>query len=460
MASKSDQLLPNRLLWVGDPDDQHYDPNVLCLNTTSNKSRGKYVALSHCWGKLPTEVNKHFCTTSDNISRRTKGFSFWELPKTFQDAVKVTRELSIPYIWIDSLCIIQYGDNGEDWKREAKRMEEVFSGAYCTIAATSASNPFEGFLQPRMKHDYIHVQDASGNRFYVCTGRDNFNNDVKEALLNTRAWVMQERVLSRRTIHFSTNQVYWECGEGVYCENLTRLARKEYFTLDPDFPQRLFWSGDQRTMEFIHYLYQDYSERGLTVNTDRCVAISGLETRIARVVGCRSRYGIFERYLHRDLFWQATDEKLERIAYKKEQYVPSWSWMAYNGSIRFFDEDIFFGRVDWIINLRFAEECKKTLIADVGRFRDGLRLNRKHVVLDSDIERGWVRYDIKDKSEESRDLRKERCVVAGRVDDGVNKYYILVVRPTSVVGGEYKRVGVGLIQSDCVVRERLAVRVV
>ena len=40
----------------------------------------------------------------------------------------------------------------------------------------------------------------------------------------------------------------------------------------------------------------------------------------------------------------------------------------------------------------------------------------------------------------------------------VKEYYILVVRPTSV-DGEYKRVGVGLIQSDYVVRQRFNVRV-
>lgn len=217
-GSESSQLLPSRLLWVGDPD-------VLRLDETKGKSGEKYIALSHCWGELPIEVKKHFCTTTDNIERREGGFSIWELPKTFQDAVKVTRQLRIPYIWIDSLCIIQYGDNGEDWKREAGRMEEVFSGAYCTIAATSASNSYAGFLQPHMNHDYIHVQHSSGNRFYISAGRDDFDNDVEKALLNTRAWVLQERVLSRRTIHFSANQVYWECGEGVYCENFTRLER-------------------------------------------------------------------------------------------------------------------------------------------------------------------------------------------------------------------------------------------
>jgi hypothetical protein len=69
-------------------------------------------------------------------------------------------------------------------------MEKVFSLAYCTIAATSAVDSKAGFLERNVSTEYILVQDASGRRFYICTGMDNFNNDVEKAQLNTRAWVM------------------------------------------------------------------------------------------------------------------------------------------------------------------------------------------------------------------------------------------------------------------------------
>jgi hypothetical protein len=210
---------PTRLIYIG-----HSDPEVLRLYSPGENENVKYTALSHCWGKYPpTEQDPQFCTTRGNVDARREGFNFSDLPKTFQDAVRVTRELRIEYLWIDSLCIIQW--DPKDWKLEASRMEDVFASAYCTIAATSAVDSNAGFLTQGRCSEYMHVQDVSGRQFYVCADIDDFDNDVGKARLNTRAWVMQERILARRTIHFSNNQTYWECGDGVYCENLTRLQR-------------------------------------------------------------------------------------------------------------------------------------------------------------------------------------------------------------------------------------------
>ncbi|KAH8723294.1 heterokaryon incompatibility protein-domain-containing protein [Phaeosphaeriaceae sp. PMI808] len=443
---ESKTALPTRVLYVGDPKDSGYASDFVRLVCASETSRREYVALSHCWGNLSVKEEEH-CTTQDNIGQRQqlKGFSLSILPKTFQDAVKVTRELGVLYLWIDSLCIIQSGDKGEDWERESGQMESIFSHAYCTIAATAAVDSNARFLRRDVNPGYVHVQDASGKQFYISADIDDFDNDVGKAQLNTRAWVLQEGVLARRTIHFSANQTYWECGKGVYCENLTRLespSRGKYFTLDPDFPSRLLHSGTPRILNCISFLFQDYSKRNLTVPTDRCIAISG--------------YGIFQKYLHRNLLWQASNDKMKEIAY--DHHVPSWSWMAYSGGIQFMDIPL--GEVDWIDHLRFDEcECDYAISSNLWTFQNCTMgpYEAQYAVLDSDgAKRGWIQYDV----EGSKDLRKEQCVVVGRkINSGIQEYYVLVVRPTSV-DGEYRRVGVGLIRSDCVVGQRINVRVV
>jgi hypothetical protein len=215
--------LPTRLLYVGNTDN----PDSLRLDLATGIDGAKYIALSHRWGTISDDEKKEFCTTKDNIDQRLSDFDISDLPKTFQDAIKVARELHVSYLWIDSICIIQAGDDAMDWESESKHMESVYSSAYCTIAATSARDMKHGFLDQKARTEYLYVRDTSGQRFYICAGTDDFEVDVDKAELNTRAWVMQERVLSRRTIHFSANQMYWECGNGVHCENLTWMKRYE-----------------------------------------------------------------------------------------------------------------------------------------------------------------------------------------------------------------------------------------
>jgi hypothetical protein len=226
--------------------------------------------------------------------------------------------------------------------------------------------------------------------------------------------------------------------------------------LDPKFPNRLLSEGPRVIIDFIQFLIEDYSKRKLSYETDRCVAMSGLQTRIAPAIGCESRYGTYQKYLHRNLLWHASDVKLKKIEYNS--YVPSWSWMAYEGSIRFLhEEELPFGRVQWIKDLRFDEHCEHALIADGGSFRD-CRMESdgsRFAVIDlSETKRGWICYDVED----GKNLLEEHCVVVGSTENSED-YYILVARPTTM-DGEYERVGIGQVSKNCLVRTQANVRVV
>ncbi|KAK2471598.1 hypothetical protein H9L39_16589 [Fusarium oxysporum f. sp. albedinis] len=456
--------MPTRLLHVVDSDN---------LRLISGKEIGaeKYVALSHCWGMLEPETVPGYCTTASNISDRQKGFKIVDLPQTFRDAIEVARELKVHYLWIDSLCIKQ-GPDG-DWKDEAKRMEDVYSSAYCTLAATSAVDSNAGFL--KRDASSVDVQDGPGRHIYVSTDTCDFDEEVEQATLNTRAWVMQERLLSWRTIHFGARQMYFECGDGVYCEGMTQLTssdnNKKYFKLDPEFPNRLRTSGSRSTTSFLQSFLEDYSKRGLSKPTDRAVAISGLAQRIERVLSCQARYGVFEFLLHRNLLWQRSDlEKTERIKYEESDKVPSWSWMAYPGGIKFIElEEVDYGKLDLFHKLKFDQEDKRALITDIWMFRD-CHLNReersdteRYEVLDSgETVRGWAMYDVKHREV----FDNERAVVIGRTGPESSperqEYHILVVRQKagSKTENEYERVGIGRVQVEYLSRRESGVRVI
>jgi hypothetical protein len=210
--------LPTRLLDVGNIDT----PELRLVETNREGILSKqYIALSHPWGD--TTKYTPFCTLPENLENHLQAIPEGDLPATFHDAVDCTRKIGVRYLWIDSLCIIQ-GEHG-DFNEESKNMEAVFSGAYCVLAASRASHQRDGFLDSRPQREYITIQRDNEKPFFVCKTTDNFSKDVIEGSLNKRGWVLQERALARRTIYFTENQTYFECGQGVRCETLAKLHK-------------------------------------------------------------------------------------------------------------------------------------------------------------------------------------------------------------------------------------------
>ena len=218
--------MPTRLIDLRTKSDQ----NDLNLDCSQDRQDKRYVALSHRWGD--PERHKSVCLLTDNLEQWQRHINLSKLPQMFQDAVKITRQLGIRYLWIDTLCILQ--DSQEDWKTECQKMEDVFSSANVTLSATCSSGVTEGFIKPdsvqncrrRIAYplDFV-MENKETTRLYLCPAIDDFKRDVEEAELSTRGWVFQERALSRRIIHFTKTQLYWECGDGIKSETLNRLFK-------------------------------------------------------------------------------------------------------------------------------------------------------------------------------------------------------------------------------------------
>lgn len=204
----------------------------------------------------------------------------------------------------------------------------------------------------------------------------------------------------------------------------------------------------------------DYSNRGLTKRTDRVRALYGLTTRIARALSCQVLFGIFELFLHRTLLWQRTGP-MERIDYGSPG-VPSWSWMAYTGGIKFIDNR--FGALQISIPLKFCEGDTKALTTDVWKFEDGccigegLETTRRKILDSLWHEIGWLSFDVEDRKE----FRGERGVVVGKtrqVDGSENQmFHILLVRQNE--GDKYERVGIGMVQQGYLSRQQLNARII
>ena len=233
------EFCPKRLLDVG--SSIHADSSHV-VETKAIRSQQpiklQYLALSHPWG-AKTDQNPHFVSTIDNIEQHMRNVTDDELPQNFRDAVTVTRSLGIQYLWIDSVCILQATQaHPGDFQDEAGVMQDIFSSAYCVLAASSAVDMSSGFLHTantatRSGRRAVEVSSSGyKDRIFICDSPDDFQHDVIEGPLYSRAWAFQERALARRTIFFSNNQIYWECSGGVRCESMSKLAKYVFMVFE------------------------------------------------------------------------------------------------------------------------------------------------------------------------------------------------------------------------------------
>ncbi|RSL49633.1 hypothetical protein CEP54_012338 [Fusarium duplospermum] len=420
--------LPTRVIDLG-----LLDKPKLQLVAGKDMKSPEYFALSHCWGK-----GMMFRAMKENITTLSDSIDFRRLPRTFQEAIRTARRLNVRYLWIDSLCIIQ--DDDEDWKREAARMQQVFSNATCVIAASSAGSSAEGFLETRRDdRHFATLRSPSGSISYVCKFIDNFAQDMEEAPLNKRGWVLQERALARRSIHFTSTQVYLECGKGVHCESLMKLANdKAAFLGDSDFPNSIleYYKGGRIVLS--QNLFKMYSTLKFSKSSDRPIAISGLEKRLMSAFKTRGGYGVFQAFFERSLLWQRPDSgSLARIAYPADRNVPSWSWMSYDGSITYVDAP--FEEVDWTKDYESPFETK------TGRQYWGTNENNPSPVIKSRSARKFsssadpnkvlekIKFDLK--ASAYHQLGALRCIVIGKAKssepDDSALHYVLVITASS-----------------------------
>ena len=196
------------MIWVGTERDQA--TARLCYPARENWSDSeKFAALSHCWGG-----SSPFMLTLENHDRLLDGINLELLPKTFRDAIKITKELGISYLWIDSLCIIQNSE--EDWERECVKMVDVYANAAVTICASDSTDSSGGCFRVRDPLEYypLHlIYDSDRILTIKMEDRDIdsiLNLEVNKSSLNKRGWTFQERALSRRLLHFGKS-VFWEC---------------------------------------------------------------------------------------------------------------------------------------------------------------------------------------------------------------------------------------------------------
>jgi hypothetical protein len=113
-----------------------------CL-VSANPKCTKFIALSYVWGNVPT-LKTTLATLPVLKSEGSLYHRRDQLPRTIVDAIILTKRLSLRYLWVDALCII---DDTVQKHHQIAHMDFIYSKAYLTvipISASAASCPIPG----------------------------------------------------------------------------------------------------------------------------------------------------------------------------------------------------------------------------------------------------------------------------------------------------------------------------
>jgi hypothetical protein len=314
--------LPKRVLDVSGPEYK------LVEASPNARTFDKYATLSYCWGNKGEKI-----ATSGMMPELKRGIQPEKLPIAFQQAAALSQRLEIRYLWIDTICIIQ--DDERDWEEQAAKMADIFQGASITIAAASASNPYEPFLTER---DAAFRNVSITNRIATLSKPISFKVRRKIALgihakshqslhfdpLDGRAWALQELELSTRLARFTRGEIQWHCKKKRSCECRTALLPSHSI-----FSQNRDQSMDGwRDSLFYgwHQLVQDYSSRKLTYLKDKVPALAGLATKFGTMTQYTYIAGLWKENLLQDMAWQRSPSA--SLSTPIPVPLPSFSWMS------------------------------------------------------------------------------------------------------------------------------------
>ncbi|KAF5551305.1 hypothetical protein FMEXI_3423 [Fusarium mexicanum] len=218
----------------------------------------------------------------------------------------------------DSFCIIQ--DSSDDKTLEISQMTEVYTHATLTIMAKRANDAQEGFLHKRVLPSgtsSMMIRYLNGEEGTVTLSFESALSDEFGTRLDTRGWVLQEYLLSRRLLIIGNWATEWSCRQERYSpgnvDGWTRETKKEtdpfkynesgwrertdtlpevghtldaiaFFAAHPggvlpkpgEWPVHQTWNG----------LVESYTDRYLSESTDRIKAIAGLAKIFSVIVQC------------------------------------------------------------------------------------------------------------------------------------------------------------------------------
>ncbi|KAI0429969.1 heterokaryon incompatibility protein-domain-containing protein [Xylaria sp. FL1042] len=336
----------------------------------------RYVALSYMWAVGP-DNNMQLEKGNADLLAVPQSLRQVRLPNIISDAITLCRDLGERYLWIDRLCIVQ--DDEITKPGQINAMDTIYRSASFTIIGALNTRDDIGLPgcagRPRNSKSSVWsapYEPEVETRGVMC--QRTTDNAIDTTLWNRRGWTFQERLLSRRCLYITHNQVIYKCCQEEAMEILTWAVHpisprsEEYCHQDnrknlveghryssedskdgsTSYGQEILYGGViesngifrrakyggkgpqftfQDGVKLSDYCdwVKDYSSRQLSVASDFFNAFAGVGNALRESFNCRTLFGIPEKYIAICLCWDTPGPFSPQGTIHD---IPSWSWVS------------------------------------------------------------------------------------------------------------------------------------
>ena len=249
-------------------------------------------------------------------------------------------------------------------------MSDTYRGVLVVVVAAMAESPQNSLLTVKPQSGQSHTWRTTSLKGYEeldlnVKFRERLyyahcsTNSTNETYTGRRAWCFQEKLLASRCLVFHDEEVIWECRSCCLCEcsgeqeqfpvgnetgmrryqqmllpladeTLTAFAQLPFAQHNPlqlDCTPKYFANAEE-AYSFWETAVENYSERALSVETDRLPAISAVASVVAEATGDRYLAGLWRNDLLAGLAWTA---QYTKAGHHQGYIAPTWSWASHEG---------------------------------------------------------------------------------------------------------------------------------
>jgi hypothetical protein len=169
---------------------------------------------------------------------------------------------------------------------------------------------------------------------YRLMDSDHWAKQIEGSNLSTRAWYVQERLLSPRIIYFGSQQILWECSKirametcpegGLFGSTYSKTHNP--VLQDVHDPERNAWN----------VVVEVYSRARLTKPEDKAVAVAGLAQLVQNRTGDQYIAGLWKKNFLRQLLWHVqlgSGHNQQSLARPKVYRAPNFLWISIDSAV-------------------------------------------------------------------------------------------------------------------------------